>query len=73
MKEFATDNQTYKELRESVAPMVRTTKKWEFLSITKRENGPQVFLYKQSYEDGVLFWTMAFKAEELTGLNWEIE
>ena len=72
MKKFATDDQ-YKELRESIAPKVRTTKKWEFLSITKRENRPQIFLYKQTYEGGVLFWTMAFKAEELSGLNWEIE
>ncbi len=72
MKKFATDDQ-YKELRDSIIPKVRSTKKWEFLSITKRENRPQVFLYKQSYEGGVLFWTMAFKAEELSGLNWEIE
>jgi CubicO group peptidase (beta-lactamase class C family) len=72
MKKFATEDR-YKWLRESVAPMVKTTKKWEFLSVTKRQSGRQVFLYKQSYEGGVLFWIMPFDGEVLTGLDWENE
>lgn len=76
IKDFATKPEFAKD-RDEIKAFLSSTQGFEFLRLQTRKNsaGQEVeeFLYRHTYEGGMVFWTLRFVEGLLGGLNWEIE
>ena len=74
MKEFATASH-YEPLRASLKGQVRDMEKFEFVQMAKKQSSSgsrlQHFLYKATYGESVLYWTIVMCEGKMTALNWE--
>lgn len=76
MQEFAI-SPNYKPLRATLDEPLRQIERFEFLEVkeTRSSRGAtlQHFLYRHTYGDSVLYWTIVMRDGKMTALNWEDE